>query len=159
MRHLDKTETTGGKEGHMATQSPQHQGETVDPFASLSPFEFVLLTTFRTSGVGVPTAMWFAYEHEKLYMVTGRSTGKLKRIRTTSRVLLAPCDWMGNVLGPQIEAYARELPFAQHAHADAVLAEKYGEQYEMDSSEAEDEDEETFIEVVRTLHHLKGELA
>jgi PPOX class probable F420-dependent enzyme len=139
----------------MATQGQQHQGEMDDPFASLSHYEFVLLTTFRTSGV--PTAMWFAYEHGKLYMVTGRSTGKLKRIRTTSRVLVAPCDWMGNLLGPQIEAYARELPVTEHVHANALLAEKYGEQYEMDSSEAGVEDEETFIEVVSTTHQLRGE--
>jgi PPOX class probable F420-dependent enzyme len=143
----------------MTIQIPRHRGEMDDPFAFLSPYEFVLLTTFRTSGVGVPTAMWFAYEHGKLYMVTGGSTGKLKRIRTTSRVLVAPCDWMGNVLGPEIEGYARELPVAQHAHANAVLAEKYGEEYEMDSPEAEGEDEETFIEVVSTPHHLKGEQA
>jgi len=136
----------------MTTQSSQSQGETDDPFASLTPYEFVLLTTYRKSGVGVPTAMWFAHEHGKLYMVTGRTTGKLKRIRTTSRVLLAPCDWMGNVLGPQIEAYARELPIAQHPHANAVLAQKYREQYEMDSPEADDEDEETFIEVVSKPH-------
>ncbi len=141
----------------MATQGQQHQAEMDDSFASLSPYEFALLTTFRTSGVGVPTAMWFAYEHGKLYMVTGRSTGKLKRIRTMSRVLVAPCDWMGNVLGPQIEGYARELPVAQHAHANAVLAQKYGKQYEMDPSETDGEDEETFIEVVISLHHLKGE--
>ena len=141
----------------MATQGQHHQGEMDDPFASLSHYEFVLLTTFRTSGVGVPTAMWFAYEQGKLYMVTGRSTGKLKRIRTTSRVLVGPCDWIGNVLGPQIEAYARELPVAEHAHANAVLAQKYGEQYEMDSPEADGEDEETFIEVVSTPHQLRGE--
>ena len=143
----------------MTSESQQQREEMDDPFAALSPYEFVLLTTFRTSGVGVPTAMWFAYWHGKLYMVTGRTTGKLKRIRTTSRVLVAPCDWMGNLLGPQIEGYARELPVAQHAHANAVLAQKYGEQYEMDSSEAGDEDEETFIEVVSTPHHLKGEQA
>src|SRR6266700_7854896 len=136
----------------MTTESPQHQGEIDDPFAYLSPYEFVLLTTFRKSGVGVPTAMWFAHEHGKLYLVTSRTTGKLKRIRTTSRVLLAPCDWMGNVLGPQIEAYARELPVAQHAHANAVLAQKYGEQYEMDALEAEDEDEETFLELASKPH-------
>src|SRR5205085_12550045 len=157
MRHLDKAETTGGKEGYMAIQGRKQQGEMDDPFASLSPYEFVLLTTFRTSGVGVPTAMWFASEHGKLYMVTGRTTGKLKRIRMTSRVLVAPCDWMGNLLGPQIEGYARELPEAEHAHANAVLAQKYGEQYEMDSPEADGEDEETFIEVVSTTHQLRGE--
>ena len=143
----------------MATQGQQHEREMDDPFASLSHDEFVLLTTFRTSGVGVPTAMWFAYEHGKLYMVTDRSTGKLKRIRTTRRVLVAPCDWMGNVLGPEIEGYARELPVAQHAHANAVLAQKYGEQYEMDSQEADGDDEETFIEVVSTPHQLRGEQA
>ena len=143
----------------MATESPQHQGEIDDPFAYLSPYEFVLLTTFRQSGEGVPTAMWFAHEHGKLYLVTGRTTGKLKRIRTTSRVMLVPCDWMGNVLGPQIEAYARELPVALHAHANAVLAKKYGEQYEMDSSEPSGEDEETFIEVVSIPHPLRGEQA
>ena len=73
-----------------------------DPFAYLYPYEFVLLTTFRKSGIGVPTAMWFAHEHSKLYMVTGRTTGKIKRIRNNGHVLLAPCDLMGHVLGPQI---------------------------------------------------------
>jgi uncharacterized protein len=136
----------------MSTQGPQQRGELDDPFACLSPYEFVLLTTLRKSGEGVPTAMWFAHEYGKLYMVTGRETGKLKRIRTTSRVLLAPCDWMGNALGAQIEGYARELPVAEQAHANAVLAQKYGEQYEMDSPEADGEDEETFIEVVSTPH-------
>jgi hypothetical protein len=92
----------------MTTESPQQQGEMNGPFASLSPYEFVLLTTFRISGVGVPTAMWLAHEYGKLYMVMGRTTGKLKRIRTTSRVLLAPYDLMGNVLRSQIEAYAHE---------------------------------------------------
>jgi PPOX class probable F420-dependent enzyme len=118
----------------MTTESPQHQGEIDDPFAYQSPYEFVLLTTCRQSGVCGPTAMWFAHEYGKLYMVTGRSIGKLKRIRTTSRVLVAPCDLMGNVLGPQIEAYARELPVALHAHANALLAQKYGEQYEVKNS-------------------------
>ena len=143
----------------MTTESAQQQGERDDPFASLSSYGFVLLTTMRKSGVGVPTAMWFAYEQGRLYMVTGRTTGKLKRIRTTSRVLLAPCDWMGNVLGPEIEGYARELPEAQHVHANAVLAQKYMEQYEMDSPEADGEDEETFIEVVSRSDHLRGEQA
>jgi PPOX class probable F420-dependent enzyme len=99
--------------------------------------------------------MWFAHERGKLYMVTGRTIGKIKRIRTTGRVLLAPCDLMGNVLGPQIEASARELQVALHAHANALLAQEYGEQYEMDTSEAEDEDEETFIELVRRPHSLR----
>ena len=60
-------------------------------------------------------------------------------------------------LKEEIEGYARELPVAEHAHANAVLAQKYGEQYEMDSPEADGEDEETFIKVVSTPHQLRGE--
>lgn len=118
-----------------------------DPFAYLYPYEFVLLTTFRKSGLGVPTAMWFAHEQGKLYMVTGRTSGKIKRIRNSGRVLLAPCDMMGHVLGPQIEASAYELPTDQHAHANAILARKYGEEYEVDASEGDDGSEETFIAI------------
>jgi uncharacterized protein len=126
---------------------------------TLYPYEFVLLTTFRRSGVGVPTAMWFAHEQGKLYMVTGRTSGKIKRIRNNGRVLLAPCDLMGNVLGPEIEAYAHELPVAQHAYADAILAKKYGEEYEMASSgEGEEADKETFIEVVGSNHSVRETL-
>jgi len=66
------------KEDHMTTEKAQKLEEPADSFAYLSPYEFVLLTTFRKNGVGVPTAMWFAHEHGKLYMVTGRTSGKIK---------------------------------------------------------------------------------
>src|SRR6266581_4462180 len=141
-------------------ENAQLQSKTDDPFAYLYPYEFVLLTTFRKSSVGVPTAMWFAHEEGKLYMVTGRTSGKIKRIRNNSRVLLAPCDLIGNVLGPQIEAFARELLTDQHAHADALLAQKYGEEYEMDSpGEGEEVDKETFIEIVSREQCVRGEKA
>jgi uncharacterized protein len=132
----------------MTSESSQKQGERDHhaPFNYLYPYEFVLLTTFRKSGVGVPTAMWFAHEQGKLYMVTGRNSGKIKRIRNNQRVMLAPCDMMGNVLGPQIEAFAHQLPVDQHAHANTLLASKFGDDYEMDSSEEySGEEEETFI--------------
>ncbi len=61
---------------HHGPRKPRETGRDRRPFAYLSPYEFVLLTTFRKSGVGVPTAMWFAHEQGKLYMVTGRTRGK-----------------------------------------------------------------------------------
>ena len=133
----------------MITESSQQpeMGDLRDPFAYLYPYEFVLLTTFRKSGLSVPTAMWFAQEQGKLYMVTGRNSGKIKRIRNGGRVLLAPCDMMGHMLGPEIEASAHELPADQHAHANVVLAEKYGQEYEGDGSGGDDGYEETFIEI------------
>ena len=132
----------------MAVENEQSQAG--DPFAYLYPYEFALLTTFRRNGDAVPTAMWFAHDRNKLYMVTSATVGKIKRIRNNGRVLIAPCDVRGKVLGVQTEAYARELPPAQHEYANALLASKYGDQYEMTSDEefTEDyEDEETFIEI------------
>src|SRR5439155_20933509 len=102
--------------------SPQH--EIGDPFAYLYPYEFVLLTTFRKNGIGVPTAMWFAHDHSKLYMVTGKTAGKIKRIHNNSRVLLAPCTLGGRVLDKGVEGYARELPPAQHEYANTLLGSK-----------------------------------
>ena len=134
----------------MTVEGTQIQGQASDPFSYLYPYEFILLTTFRKNGVAVPTAMWFAHDQGKLYMVTSATVGKIKRIRNNGHVLLAPCDVGGKVLGEQIEAYAHELPPAQHAYANAILASKYGEQYEMSStkeSTADYEDDETFIEI------------
>src|SRR5436305_13761551 len=102
----------------MAPENSEKQGETDDPFAYLSPYEFVLLTTFRKSGVGVPTAMRFAHEQGKLYMVTGRTAGKIKRIRNNGRVLVAPCDLMGKMLGARLEAFGYELHVAQLVHGN-----------------------------------------
>jgi hypothetical protein len=64
--------------------------------------------------------------------------------------LLAPCTAGGRVLDKQVEGYARELPPAQHEYANALLASKYGEEYEMSDSEEGTGDggyEETYIEV------------
>jgi uncharacterized protein len=134
----------------VTVENTQIQSHADDPFAYLYPYEFALLTTFRKNGLAVPTTMWFAHDQGKIYMVTSAKVGKIKRIRNNGRVLLAPCDVGGKVLGEQIKAYARELPPTQHEYANAVLASKYGEQYEMSSAEeatADYEDDETFIEI------------
>ena len=134
----------------MTVENTQTHSQTSDPFTYLYPYEFALLTTFRKNGLAVPTTMWFAHNQGKLYMVTSATVGKIKRIRNNGRVLLAPCDVRGKVLGEQIEAYAHELPPAQHEYANTLLASKYGEQYEMSSTEestVDYEDDETFIEI------------
>ena len=134
----------------MTVENTQTESQTSDLFTYLYPYEFALLTTLRKNGMAMPTTMWFAHDQGKLYMVTSATVGKIKRIRNNGRVLLAPCDVDGKVLGEQIEAYAHELPPAQHEYANTLLASKYGEQYEMSSTEestAGYEDDETFIEI------------
>ncbi len=103
--------------------------EAGNPFATLLSHQFVQLTTFRKSGVAVPTTVWFAPDAGKLYVMTTANTGKIKRIRNNGRVLLAPSDRSGKVFGPALEGSARELPASEHEHASAVLARKYGFMY------------------------------
>ncbi len=94
-------------------------------FSILQGHDYMNLTTFRKSGAAVPTPVWFAEEHGKLYVVTGRNLGKVKRIRNNSRVLVEPCDRRGTTLGPSVEAEARILPDEENQRADELLTRKY----------------------------------
>ena len=58
---------------------------------------YVALTTFRRSGVGVPTAVWIAPAGDALVVTTGAAAGKTKRIRNDPRVELRECDARGRV--------------------------------------------------------------
>src|SRR5450432_703969 len=99
----------------------------VSPFEPLLKGSYVNLTTFRKSGVAVPTAMWFAESNGIIYIYTGATSGKVKRIRNSGRVTLAPCAASGKVTGAVIEGKARIISDQQEiALAEAALAKKYG---------------------------------
>jgi PPOX class probable F420-dependent enzyme len=98
-------------------------------FASLRGRGFMQLTTFRKTGKPVPTTVWFGEDGGRLYVTTERSSGKVKRLRNTARVQVAPCTPWGAARGPAVQAIARVLPEAEHAHALAALRRKYGWQY------------------------------
>jgi PPOX class probable F420-dependent enzyme len=99
----------------------------VSPFAPLLKGSYVNLTTFRKSGVAVPTAMWFAEIDGIIYISTSASSGKVKRIRNSGRVTLAPCSADGKVTGDAVEGKARIISDQQEiARAEAALAKKYG---------------------------------
>jgi PPOX class probable F420-dependent enzyme len=65
------------------------------------------LTTFRKDRTPVSTPVMFARCDGKFYIVTGKTTGKLKRIIRDSRITFAPCDQRGNVLGETFSGSAR----------------------------------------------------
>ena len=102
-----------------------------DPFAFLSPHEFIVLTTYRKAGDAVPTTVWFAYDQGKIYITTSKNAGKTKRVRNNGRVQMTPSDRVGNLLGePEVQGQAREVIDDERAHARATLAQKYGEMFE-----------------------------
>lgn len=98
-------------------------------FSNLAGHQFMKLTTFRKSGVAVPTPVWFAQVGGTLYVTTQVDAGKIKRIRNSGRVSVEPCTASGQSLGAAVEAQARELPPEEHKLADAALSKKYSWQY------------------------------
>lgn len=85
------------------------------------------LATFRRNGAEVKTPVWFAAADGKLYVFTASESGKVKRLRRSSRVRVAPSDARGRVRGVWRDATARivtELPSI--ARARAALRAKYG---------------------------------
>jgi uncharacterized protein len=104
--------------------------EQVDPFATLREHNYVNLTTFRKSGVPVATPVWMALEGNKGYIVTGKDSGKVKRIRNNHAVQVAPSTRMGKALGPAIDAKVRILSQEESVAAQRELSKKYGWMYQ-----------------------------
>ena len=92
---------------------------------SIAGQKYISLTTFRKSGVGVPTPVWFGEDNSSLYVMTRGTMGKSKRIRNNPKVQVAPCTMSGKVTGEQFSATARILPPEDHKRARAAINQKY----------------------------------
>jgi uncharacterized protein len=72
----------------------------------LGASKYLSLTTFRRDGTPVATPVWLVRDGDGLRVITQADSGKAKRLRNDSRVLLAPCDARGNIKGPRVEGTA-----------------------------------------------------
>lgn len=88
-------------------------------FLALGDEHFVSLTTFRRSGAAVPTPVWVARDGDTLVVLTPAESGKVKRVRNSGRVELAPCGRFGRVA-------AGVVPLGGHAEivADPATTER-----------------------------------
>jgi uncharacterized protein len=87
--------------------------------------KYISLKTFRKTGVGVATPVWFGEDDGKLYVMTRSDMGKTKRIRNNPQVKVAPCTMGGKVTGPEFAATARILPPEEHSRARQTINRKY----------------------------------
>ena len=97
----------------------------------LAPFtgqKYLTLETFRKSGQGVPTPVWFVEDAGVLYVGTFERTGKVKRLRRDGRARVAPSDARGRATGPWLETRARVLAATapEAERAEGLLRRKYG---------------------------------
>jgi len=96
------------------------------PLDVLGRAHYVLLTTFRKDGTAVPTPVWIVRVGDELRVWTIGDSGKVKRIRRSGRVQLAPCSVRGEPRGESIDATARMMPDSEAPTVLNALAAKYG---------------------------------
>ena len=95
--------------------------------ADFDRHRYMSLATFRRSGAEVKTPVWFAAADGKLYVFTAGDSGKVKRLRHSPRVRIAPSNARGRLRGTWRDAAARiisETRAIERAHA--ALRAKYG---------------------------------
>ncbi len=94
--------------------------------APLPHSTYVSLTTFRRTGAPVATPVWAAPDGDALIVWTRADSGKVKRLRHTSRVTVAPCDVRGRVQGPAVDGAAEFVAREDWPQALAALRRGYG---------------------------------
>jgi PPOX class probable F420-dependent enzyme len=97
--------------------------------ARIGSSRYIRLTTFKKDGTAMPTPVWVVDDGERVYVTTLESAGKLKRIRNSGRVLVAPSDWRGTPNGEEVEGQAELLDAPGAARVQVMIKAKYGLEY------------------------------
>jgi PPOX class probable F420-dependent enzyme len=99
---------------------------SADPRAAILTAQYVALTTYRLDGRAVITPVWAAARNGRLLIFSNPAAGKMKRLRNSSRAVVAPCTWNGTLTGPSLPATARILATDELGGMWGALIKKYG---------------------------------
>lgn len=102
-------------------------------FEAFAGHKYLNLETFKKSGGGVKTPVWFASDPSvrldssdaKLCVYTPGVSGKVKRIRNNPRVRIAPSSGSGKLLGDWVEARAEIVTGREAERGMQLLNKKY----------------------------------
>jgi PPOX class probable F420-dependent enzyme len=100
-----------------------------DALAQFAAAKYISLETFRKTGTGVRTPVWFAADPaapQKFYVYSEADAGKVKRIRNNAHVRVAPCNMRGIVRGAWVDGQARLIDGAEADKGQDLLRGKYG---------------------------------
>jgi hypothetical protein len=95
-------------------------------FQDLRGRKYCVLVTYKRSGEGVPSPLWFGTGDGKLYFQTGATSAKVKRIGRNPEVRVAPATSRGRPLAPPFVGTARVIPPEQEPTAERRLQANYG---------------------------------
>jgi PPOX class probable F420-dependent enzyme len=102
-------------------------------FETFAKHKYLNVETFKKSGEGVKTPVWFAADPSarldssdaKLFVYSIGVSGKVKRIRNNPRVRIAPCNASGKLRGDWVEARAEIVTGAEAEKGMQLLNKKY----------------------------------
>ncbi|WP_354644053.1 PPOX class F420-dependent oxidoreductase [Kitasatospora camelliae] len=100
--------------------------ERLERLIRLAAGSYLLVTTFKKDGTGVPTPVWVVRDGDALGIWTVADSWKVRRIRNRPDVLVGPCDVRGNPTGEQVPGVAEICTPQKTAAYRTLLRQKYG---------------------------------
>jgi PPOX class probable F420-dependent enzyme len=97
-----------------------------DKLATLAEHKYINLETYKKSGTGVQTPVWFVLDDEQIFVTTRPNTGKVKRIKNNQDVKIMPCGMRGEPKGEWIAGTARFANESESENAVKLRHKKYG---------------------------------
>ncbi len=100
-----------------------------DAISQFVAAKYISLETFRKTGVGVRTPVWFAADPaapDVFYVYSAPDAGKVKRIRNNPHVRVAPCNIRGNLRGAWVDGQARLVDGVEADKGQNLLRQRYG---------------------------------
>lgn len=70
-----------------------------DRISTFSGYAYINLQTYRRNGQAMATPVWFTIDGDKIFVVTRSKTGKVKRLRSNSKVRIVPSGMRGEPKG------------------------------------------------------------
>jgi PPOX class probable F420-dependent enzyme len=97
-----------------------------DNLAILEKHKYINLETYKKSGQGVKTPVWFMISDGLVFVLTTQNTGKVKRIKNNQSVKIMPCGIRGEPKGDWIDGTVRFATEAETETAVKLRHKKYG---------------------------------
>jgi hypothetical protein len=116
-------------------------------FESLEGKKYVSVTTYRSSGVKVPTPVWFVLKDGRVYVWTETASGKVKRLRHNPKLALAPCKMNGTPLGPYVDGVASISQDDSSTDLRQAFKSKYGLMLALSRTFIRRNEKQVFLEI------------
>jgi hypothetical protein len=89
--------------------------------------KYINIETYRKSGEGIRTPVWFVESGGLLFFLTRADSGKVKRLRHNPEIQVAPCKMNGELTGDWLPAEANLVESADSINViHSLFQQKYG---------------------------------